>query len=427
MSNQFNQPVQSNTNHLVVDEILDAKQVQALLASAAKPTVQQKNIDTHFSESSDSKNSDEISSRLENESSECEESVKNVEPIKSTKLKPAIKKKVDFKLDEPKPSKKTTTKETININEPKDANTKLDLTKLSQDMLPIIQKRITELLKLKNQYLSEGNREMVNQIDNEKEQLISAVRSFKDECDKEAKENENKLNGLSMTSSKRPNEEDNVEYLDLKFDPTNNYNDLKNIIIKFKSEDKITDITLVDYYLPFNENNITRFNNKFVVYFNNNITRITIPPGKYDIQAVLDYIKSKATFLDFSINDQKIITIKNTMDMKFDLMLEGDTIFPFLGFIGKMDSCKEKLFYSASVPYNNTANRKILFNLSGSTMEPMTMEFDKNVTINKSLKKSRAGVIIKQITLHFSDSLNQCYDFMMPFKMCFKITYLKKN
>ena len=206
----------------------------------------------------------------------------------------------------------------------------------------------------------------------------------------------------------------------------NNFNDLKNIVIKFKTDNKITDITLVDYLLPFNENNVTRFNNKFVVYFNNNITRITIPPGKYEIQALLDYIKSKATFLDFSINDKNIITIKNTMDMKFDLMLDSDTIFSFLGFNGKIDFYKEKIFYTGAMPFNTSANEKVSFNLSGSTMEPMQMEFDKSVIVNKSLKKSRAGIIMKQMVLHFSDAQNQCYDFIMPFKMCFKITYLQK-
>jgi len=225
-----------------------------------------------------------------------------------------------------------------------------------------------------------------------------------------------------MLTSKRPDEE-NVEYLDLKFDPTNDYNDLKNIIIKFKSEQKISEITLVDYYLPYNSNNVTRFNNKFVVYFNNKLTKIVIPPAKYDIKSLLEYIKNQITFLEFTISDNKIITIKNQMNMKFDLIIDNDTIFPLLGFVSKSGSYKEKISYAGSQPYDISCNDKVLFSLSGSTMDPIQMTFDKETIINKCLKKSRAGVIIRQLVLHFSDGLGQCYDFILPFNMCFKITY----
>lgn len=392
------------SNKLQVDEVLDAKQVQELLNNSFKKVEQ--NTDKKF-----------INNKI-NHTDPPNENVPEYPEDKPEITK--TKKKVEFKLDD------NTTTEAI-VKQPEVIpGKKIDLTKLTKDMLPTIQKRLTELLELKNKYLIEDDVKMVNQIDTEKEQLMAAVRNFKNELEKEARESENKISGLSMSKSKRPDDGDNVEYLDLKFDPTNNFNDLKNIIIKFKTDDKITDISLIDYYLPFNENNVNRFNNKFVVYFNNNITRINIPPGKYEIKNLLDYIKSKVTFLDFTINENNIITIKNTMDMKFDLMLDGDTIFPLLGFNGKMDSYKEKLMYSAAVPYNINPNEKVLFTLSGSTMEPMEMEFDKEVVVNKSLKKSRAGVVMKQIVLHFSDVLNMCYDFVMPFKMCFKITYLAK-
>jgi hypothetical protein len=300
----------------------------------------------------------------------------------------------------------------------------LDLSNgLTKDQLPIVEQTITNLVEVKNKFLAEHNMEMVERIDEEKQKIIEAVYAYKKQCELEAKENESKVKGMTLSKTKSK-DADNVEYLNLEFDPTNDYNDLKNIVIKFSDENKITDISLVSYFLPFNNNNVTRFNNKFMVYFNNRVNKIMIPPGKYEINSLLEYIKNQITFLEFSINENKIVTIKNTMNMKFDLMIDPDSIFVLLGFTGKLDTYKDKLFYSGSVPYNITSNEKVYFSLSGSTMEPLLMEFGKEIQLNKSLKKSRAGISIRQMTLSFNNELGQCYDFIMPFKTFFKITYV---
>lgn len=390
--NQQNVPVKQ-PNQIIIDEILDSNQVQKLL-------------------------------NLTQNSQETKQPVPAPNGVPKINTKKEI---VQYEMDDI--DEITNQPEEITENETNnEQDVTIDLTKkLTKETLPLIKERINELISLKNKYLADKNMKMVKQIDEEKEQIINAVREYKKELEKEAKENENKISGISMQRSTRPNEGDNVEYLDLTFDPTNDYNDLKNIVIKIKAENKITDITLVDYNLPFNSNNVTRFNNKFTVYFNNRVNKIVIPPAKYDIQTLFDYIKNQATFLDFSINDNKIITIKNTMGMKFDLMIDSDTIFPLLGFTGKIDTYKDKIFYSASQEYDMNCNEKVRFSLSGSTMEPMDMEFNNNVTLNKSLKKSRAGVTIKQIILQFNNTLGQCYDFILPFKMCFRITYVPKT
>lgn len=296
-----------------------------------------------------------------------------------------------------------------------------DLANLRKEDLPIIEKRINHLIQLKKQYLSEKNNDKLEEVENEKEKIVNAVKEYKTKLANEAKENENRINGISMT--KRISNEANVEYLDLQFDPTNDYNDLKNIVIGFKTDNKILDITLVDYYIPFNSHNVTRFNNKFMVYFNNKVNRIIIPPGKYEIDILLNYIKNQANFLDFTVDENKIITIKNSMNIKFDMMIEKDTIFPVLGFNERQDNYKDKLFYSGSQAYNLKNNEKILFTLSGSTIDPLSLEFDKQITLNKILKKSRSGFSMKQMVLVFTDNIGQYYDFILPFKMCFKITY----
>ena len=284
--------------------------------------------------------------------------------------------------------------------------------------------RIKQLKNDKIKYNAEKNTKMIKKIEKEQTMIADAIKAHKIKIKEEAIENERKAKHISYT--KDP-EKDNSSILNLLFDPSNDYNDLKNIVIGFNSDDKISEISLVSYYFPFNPNNITRFNNKFTVYFNNKINKITIQPSNYDINLLLDAIKNQANFLDFSISPNKIITVKNTMSMKFDLMIDNDTIFPLLGFLGKADSYKDKLFYEASQPYDLEINQNILFSLKGTTKDPVSLEFDKEITLQKPLilKKIPRGTSMKEIQLKLTNTIGQCYDFVAPFKMCFSITYIK--
>lgn len=420
MINQMNQQtpilpksINEETKTQIIDDILDIHQVQILLAKTMEHNnnhnipITTKTKEEKLIESNDSNKEDKDDSF--NNSNKFEDNDINYSTKQETNQQIDINKD-DTKSDE---IHKSDNYDKYSIN----------LSNLSNEQLLLAGKKINELTSLRNKYLSENNKQKIKEIDEEREKIINAIKTHKKQLEKQAKENENIIKGITMSRTKRPEDGDNIEYLDLKFDPTNDFNDLKNITIGFKTEKKISDITLIDYFIPFNSNNITRFNNKFVVYFNDKINRFIIPPGKYEINVLLEYIKNQANFLDFTINDNKIITIKNTMNMKFDLMVDKDTIFPLLGFIGKPENYKDKLFYSGSQPYNVNCNEKILFFLSGSTMEPLVMEFNKQITLNQSIKKSRAGVAMKQMILNFTDALGQYYDFIMPFKMCFKITY----
>ena len=386
MINQVNQP--PPPKKFVIDAILDKNQVNELMTKM-RP------VDTNQATP-----------------------VKLAEPIKTNQATPV-------KLAEPiKTNQATPVKLAEAVKPP--IESEIDFTTdLTTDKLPLIEARINQLMTLKTKYLNEKNMDKVKEMDDEKSKIITAVNNFKSKLEQEAKETESKIDNITR-SNVRKSEEANVEYLDLKFDPTGDYTNLKNIIIKFTTTDKIKDITLVDYFLPFNNNNVTRFNNKFVVYFNNRVTKITIPPGKYEIDSLLAYIKNQVTFLEFTIHDN-IITIKNTMDMKFELMVDTDTIFPLLGFNGKVSSYKDEKSYSANVAYNINCNEKVRFILSGSSVDPLPLEFNKLVTLNKSLKKASMGLTMKQIVLNFMNELEQHYDFTEEFMMCFKITYVKEG
>lgn len=407
MVNQMNQQninqkvIPKEKTEIVVDEILDINQLQALLTKSAI------------------------------ESNTCNE---NEIAIKPNIIKPkTVQNKSIENMDENENESDNIIDENVDVcenaqNDQKVETNTFDLENLNNESLILVEKRIKELVSLKNKYLKENNKKMIKQIDKEKTNILNAVLAHKQKIKKEAKENENKINGITLSNTKDPNGQDNIECLNLQFDPTNDFNDLKNIAIGFKSDNKIKEISLVSYYLPFNANNITRFNNKFIVYFNNKLNKIIVPAGKYDIHVLIDAIKNQATFLDFSINEKnKLITIKNTMGMKFDLIIDMDTLFPMLGFSGKQDNYKDKLFYEASQPYNLDINQTVSLSLSGSTKDPVSLEFDKEISLAQPiiLKKVTRGISMKQMLLKLTNGIGQYYDFIMPFKMCFKITYIE--
>jgi len=335
--------------------------------------------------------------------------------------------KSDVKVKSKSKTKSADKPETV--NEPKSLSPELpamqtekfDVTKkVTKETLPLIEKRINELVSLKNSQMEKKDLKMIEKIDEEIKQIKESVYTYKKDFEKTIKEN-NKYTNIVQKSS-----DDNI--LDLEIDPRKNHLDLKNIIVKPKSDEKIIEITLTKYFVPYNENNVTRFNNKFNIYFNNKLWQIVIPPSKYDIDTLLNYIKSQVTFLDFVVAENGCISIKNTMNVNFDLMVGDDTIFVLLGFEDKASAYKDKMSYVGGKKYNMTANEKVFFSLTGTPMDPLLLEFDKPLDdLNISLRKSRAGINIKQLTLTFTDENGQFYDFLSPFNVCMKIINIVKE
>lgn len=311
----------------------------------------------------------------------------------------------------------------------------IDLTKnITSESLLQIEKRIKAIVESKNNYMKQKNNSnsadidiQIDKLDLEKKQLITAVYDYRKSSDRSVKENSAKIKTISF-AKRNLDADPNTEYLDLKLDPSDDFNDLKSIIIKIKSENKISEIVLVDYYIPFNANNINRFNNVFAIYMADRPYRVIIPPAKYSIQTLLNYIKSQINFLDFIIDKEtQTITMSNTMNTKFDLSIDTGTIFPVLGFSHKSATYKDKVSYTSSSKYDLECNEKVLFVLSGTSMDPLPLEFDKKVAPAISLKKVRSGFTLKQLILQFSNGLGQYYDFIMPINICLKISYIIKT
>jgi hypothetical protein len=311
--------------------------------------------------------------------------------------------------------------------------TKMKSKDLTNEHIVKINQRIKDIVELKNKYVNKPNgiskEKILTDLENEKKQLILLVYEFKKNNDKQIKKNKEKVENIKneICEIKPDADNDCIGLLDLEIDPTNDHNDLKNILIKLNSDQKISDISLISYYLPFNENNVTRFNGEFAIFLQERTYRTIIPSGLYTIHTLIKYITNQFNFLEFSIDENNIITIKNNINVKFDLMTGDSTIFPLLGFTSKSNSYRNKLSFTGSSKFDTESNKKVFFVLSGTSMDPIELEFDSKVEKETPLKKSKAGFNMKQIILRFTNSLNQCYDFIMPLKMYLRITYVKNE
>lgn len=302
-----------------------------------------------------------------------------------------------------------TSEKTFNLDDP-----------LTLETLPLLEKEMKRLIDLKQKYVMEQNFSKVDDIDENKRKIIAKISEFRNNQKKIKEEIGMKVSKISQI---RDSNNDNIEFLKLVIDPTEDFNDLKNIEIKIKNDErKMTEFSLVEYYLPANENNVTRFNNRFAIYCKQ-VYQVIIPPGKYDLQTLIDFIHGQIKIIEITVIEKNKVSIRNTVSMKFDLMVGDDTIYKLLGFDGRTENYRENLIYDADKPYNMDIGKQITFCLNGTSMEPIKLDTDKNVKIEKVLKKSKSGFPMKKMVLRFTNDLDQLYDFIMPLEICFKITY----
>uniref|UniRef100_A0A6C0LQR1 Uncharacterized protein n=1 Tax=viral metagenome TaxID=1070528 RepID=A0A6C0LQR1_9ZZZZ len=400
--NQINPP----KHNFIIDAILDKKQVEELLNNNSED-------DKHDQIKVTNNYSSNVSILKNNKTVQMEASISE----EKNNILSTIK---DNESIQEKENKKIPTESIIDVE-----NFEIDFTKkITKQQLPLAQKKINELLESKNNYISINNLEMIDIIDDQIKSIIQNIKKMKNEFEIQEQESKENLRDALQKSYRRSVDDDNVEFLDLEMNPTNDYNDQKNIMVQFEQNRKMLEIAIIDYYLPHNSFNVNRFNNKFSVYFNGKTIRFQIPPADYDINSLINYIKSNATFLDFNISDDKIITITNNLNVNFDLMITmDDNIFKMLGFNDKSNTYRDKKSYVANREYNLSCNDKVFFSLSGTSIEPVLMEFDKKIEVNKILRKSKSGFNIRRLFLVFKNDNDQYYDFIMPFKICLKLTY----
>lgn len=375
---------------------------------------------------------EEVYNILQNESDHVEKNEKKIKNKKRKQILPPKKESKSENSDSQFEEDSINSIEDEEIIDSTEDEEIIDLSKgINNNTLILIEKRINKIAELKTTYYNKKNNmnalqinDKINKLDLEKKQLVNSIIEYKKKCKKSSKKTENKI-GIIENNDIIEQKDPNVDFLNYELDPSDDYNDFKKINIKINSERKITEILLVNYYVPFNENNINRFNNIFSIYMGEKTFRIIIPPLNYSIQSLLNYIKSQITFLDFSI-DKETVTIINTTGMYFDLITGDDTIFALLGFTQKSNNYKEKTSYTGSIKYDMECNKKLFFCLSGMAKDPVELEFDKKVDANIVLKNVRSGFNLKQLLLRFTNPLEQFYDFIAPVKICLRITYVPK-
>ena len=330
------------------------------------------------------------------------------------------------KSNEQKPSKRDITESiepTVEpINEPKSKKSfiePMDLSNITKDKLNDMVKRIKELVDLKNECSVNGQHDLIQQIDDERMRIMSTIMEHK----KSLKETVSKSTFFKIAQD---SSNDKHNTMSLEIDPTQDHKCLKDMVIKITNDENVDEIQLLGYNIPYNKNNINRFNNIFRLFFNDRIHNIVIPTGKYDIDMLLSAISSKADYLDFSIDtEKKLVTVKNKLDIEFDLMLGDDTMFRMLGFTDSLDEYKGLKKYTSNVAYNLEANNSMFLSISGSTQEPLKIDFNKDVIFDKPfvLKKVMKGSIFSKIKVNLFDNMELMYDVVSPFKLSLRVTY----
>lgn len=293
----------------------------------------------------------------------------------------------------------------------------IDISNVSIETLPKIKTAIEELNALK---ATENDAEALSKIEEEQKRLASVVVDYKNKLTQTITETQTKLETYQFITQ----HDDSPDNLDLTIDPTNSHEDLKNIVIKINHPErkKLSEIILVSYKVPFNENNVTRFNNTFVISYNDNVNRFFVPPGNYDIESLLQLIESKTMYLSFSVFNN-IVKIVNKYDVPFDLDINADSLFTMLGFVGDASNYKGEKEYTASKPYDIDCHKQIFFSI-GMSSDPLELKFNDKVELNKVLKKFKGiGGSCNQIKLSFLNKLNQVYDFDKPFQIFLQLKW----
>lgn len=214
--------------------------------------------------------------------------------------------------------------------------------------------------------------------------------------------------------------------LNLEIDPIANHNFLKNIIITDTNTEKLTKkISLVGYQVYTNINNITRFNNVFMICCQEQMYRCELIPGLYEINDILSGIKSHINFIDFVVDNDKI-KIFTTNEMNFELMLFDNTIFNLLGFKSNGVAYRDENQYISSDPYNITNTSDIYLALSGSTYDPIKLVGNVATVLDKplTLRKSPTGFDPNPIHIKLFDTNGDWYDLINIFKIHLRIQYL---
>jgi hypothetical protein len=263
---------------------------------------------------------------------------------------------------------------------------------ITTETLEKIKNRLEELTELKT---VTKNKSTLKSIEDEIDNLISVITEYQSQLDNI--------------------EQDEGDY-DMNITPSGDIEEMKNITIKMNPDKNIKAIKLLDYFVPKNDYNITRFNNKFNIIQSGRTLKCEIKPGNYEIESLISLINSQITTINVSIVNEKIC-IKHNNNSNFDLVFTDDTVLKILGFRSDIKPVAGKNTYNAPEEYNLDPNSKVYFSMHGMTGNHIELIFNEKITNEIVLKQSKNGFSLRQLTFVFENSLGQVYDFTELFSL----------
>jgi hypothetical protein len=296
---------------------------------------------------------------------------------------------------------------------------KYDPRNINSKNLEEIHSRIKHLTHLRSIYLKKDDRETVKKINEEKAELLKIIIALKDQATAQIAASQAKIDCVNKSD-----DDADSEIMDLRIDPMDNKDNLLHINYLLPPR-KIKEISLHEYYLPHNPNNITRFNNRFLTKLNGGVSRIKVPEGFYEIDVLLSYLGSSVGYLEFMINKDKTISIKSKCDIPFDIMIDDYTFMDILGFTESAQTYQGSTIYHGTKPYDITVPKTVIFSTNGTDQGPFTLETDQRIHLKEPLviRKHNRGVSIKNLQIVLKTPSGRIYDFIMPLQMCFHISY----
>ena len=206
---------------------------------------------------------------------------------------------------------------------------------------------------------------------------------------------------IEALTSKSAIEEDGKYHIKVQIKPRS-IDDLKSITFKPNIERKVKRIVLCSYYIPKNDNNVTRFTNTITIH-KDKIYKHTIPLGHYTTDNIINQITQLVPFLNFKQDD----TITVSSDSKFDIIM-NNSIFSILGFTDTGYTNKKS--YTAPEPFDINLNESVFIALDKSTSDPIELKFNEHVQTNQVLREPSKPIVIKDITVKLLDKIGNYYD-----------------
>lgn len=303
-------------------------------------------------------------------------------------------------LDEPVKSKK----EEIKSN----GIEKLTITEITENNLNEVRKYIRLIENKLPEAKSRSNHSLVKEYEEEVLRVKEMIKQYMEK----SKQNAAECNLRTKDNIKKDITDDGIK---LRIDPNWNSEWMRQLEITFPTKKIVKKVTLINYILPINNNNITRYNNKLVFMLGAVKRNVLIDVGVYTIEKLIKLINQKTSnALKLELKKGKI-TISNHNLESFSLQDDICSILPVLGFTNR--NYEKSVSYDAENEYNLSNN--LVYFVMGNKKIPLTL--GKEVNDELVCLEKGSNVPISDIKFSLLTDTGIPYDFTSEIKLTLKI------